>query len=172
MYVCWKCGHEHADDLVLFCSKCSAVNPATSRVNQTLSVKPKGFTDRLNARLHGAGLLQNDDIFTLEIGDNQIHVSFSQRLVIGRDFSHDEGMQVVDLAFYNAHRAGVSRRHAALQRSEDGTLHLVDLGSTNGTFVNDVQLEPGIGHPLSDGDEVKIGSLSIVIRFDTGNTDE
>lgn len=171
MYVCWKCGHQHTDDLVLMCSECSAVNPATSKVNQTLDVRPNGFTDKLNARLHGAGLLQSQDIFTLEIGDKQIYVSFENRIVLGRDFPPDEGIQVVDLAFYNAHRAGVSRRHAALQRDGNGKIHLVDLGSTNGTFLNDEPLDPGIGYPLDDRDEVKFGSLAIVIRFDSnGNS--
>ena len=169
MYVCWKCGYEHDDDLILICSKCNAVNPATSKVNKTLDVKPEGFSDVLNARLRGAGLLENKDLFTLEIGDKQIFVTFETRLVIGRDFDHDEGMQVVDLGFYNAHRAGVSRRHAALQRNEQGQVVLIDLGSTNGTFLNDNQLEPGVGHPLSDGDTVHVANLELVIRFDSAS---
>jgi len=49
----------------------------------------------------------------------------------------------------------VSRRHAAIQIMA-GELSIEDLGSTNGTFVNGVQITER--HTLSGGDEVRIGS--------------
>jgi two-component system cell cycle response regulator len=48
---------------------------------------------------------------------------------------------------------GVSRRHARFER-RDGQWLIVDLGSTNGTYVND---EPVTEHRLRRGDHVKIG---------------
>ena len=48
----------------------------------------------------------------------------------------------------------VSRAHAEL-RSEGGRLTVKDLGSTNGTFVNDEQIEGE--HKLRNGDLIKIG---------------
>lgn len=47
-----------------------------------------------------------------------------------------------------------SRKHAAIQRDEGGFL-LVDLGSTNGTFVNDERVQQ---HRLAAGDRIRIGS--------------
>jgi two-component system cell cycle response regulator len=52
---------------------------------------------------------------------------------------------------------GVSRRHAKLTRDEDGNVRIVDLGSTNGTFVNGRRVD---ARPLSDGDRIQIGSLT------------
>jgi diguanylate cyclase (GGDEF)-like protein len=52
---------------------------------------------------------------------------------------------------------GVSRRHAKLVRSDDGTVRLVDLGSTNGTFVNGRRIDI---QALVDGDRIQIGSLT------------
>jgi pSer/pThr/pTyr-binding forkhead associated (FHA) protein len=49
----------------------------------------------------------------------------------------------------------VSRRHAVL-RALDGGLGLEDLGSTNGTFVNESRIS-GIA-PLSAGDQVRFGN--------------
>jgi pSer/pThr/pTyr-binding forkhead associated (FHA) protein len=49
----------------------------------------------------------------------------------------------------------VSRRHAAF-RQVDSQLAVEDLGSTNGTFVNDRRLS-GIG-VLSEGDRVRFGN--------------
>ncbi|SDF38271.1 FHA domain-containing protein [Blastococcus aurantiacus] len=56
----------------------------------------------------------------------------------------------------------LSSAHAALTRSGD-EVSLVDLGSLNGTHVAGpeatewTQLEPGIAHPLSDGDRLLLG---------------
>ncbi len=48
----------------------------------------------------------------------------------------------------------VSRRHCRLDL-RDGTLHLSDLASTNGTYVNDIRLTTGV--PLEDGATLGIG---------------
>jgi DNA-binding SARP family transcriptional activator len=54
----------------------------------------------------------------------------------------------------------VSRRHAEVRPSVVGPL-LVDLGSTNGTDVNG---EPVVQRVLGDGDEIRVGSQTLVCR--------
>ena len=56
---------------------------------------------------------------------------------------------------------GVSRRHARLTQEGDGYV-LEDLGSSNGTFVNDERL--AAPRRLKSGDEVKLGQ-SVALRF-------
>lgn len=55
---------------------------------------------------------------------------------------------------------GVSRLHLRLELNEQG-LAAVDLGSTNGTFINSRPLTPSYGYPLADGDTLTIGTLNI-----------
>jgi len=55
---------------------------------------------------------------------------------------------------------GVSRHHAEL-RVEDSDVVVVDLGSTNGTFVNG---QPIRRAPLSDGSRVTIGRTTLTFR--------
>src|SRR5690606_7433802 len=55
----------------------------------------------------------------------------------------------------------VSRYHARLD-VVDGQVVLVDLGSANGTFVNDVPLEPGGSMPISHGDKLSIGDKMLI----------
>lgn len=50
--------------------------------------------------------------------------------------------------------AGVSRRHAKFIVASDGAVTVLDLDSTNGTFVNDARVELC---PLRPGDSVRIG---------------
>jgi len=57
---------------------------------------------------------------------------------------------------------GVSRHHAEL-RVENGQVVLVDLGSTNGTFVNG---QPVRRVGLSDGTHVSLGRTTLVFRQD------
>ncbi len=61
----------------------------------------------------------------------------------------------------------VSRRHAALQRQADGSWAVVDVGSTNGTWINDEDepIAPGVVRVLHDGDRLLVGAFtSITIR--------
>jgi Protein of unknown function (DUF3662)/FHA domain len=57
---------------------------------------------------------------------------------------------------------GVSRHHAEL-RVEDGEVVLVDLGSTNGTFVNGQPVRRVV---LTDGTRVTLGRTTLVFRND------
>src|SRR6516164_7180785 len=52
----------------------------------------------------------------------------------------------------------VSRRHARLTVLADGTTLLTDLGSQNGTFVNDQQIH---NHQLCDRDTVNLGRFQL-----------
>jgi DNA-binding CsgD family transcriptional regulator len=52
------------------------------------------------------------------------------------------------------HDAGVSRHHAKFIVASDGAVTVIDLDSTNGTFVNDARVELC---PLRPGDTVRIG---------------
>jgi hypothetical protein len=59
--------------------------------------------------------------------------------------------------------AGVSRRHAEVH--VDGQqVRVVDLGSTNGTFVDGERVGRQ-GAPLADGSRITVGRTRIVVRF-------
>jgi hypothetical protein len=58
---------------------------------------------------------------------------------------------------------GVSRHHAEI-RVEDGEVVLVDLGSTNGTFVNGQPVRRVL---LTDGTQVTLGRTTLVFRRDS-----
>ncbi len=52
----------------------------------------------------------------------------------------------------------LSRRHAALQYVENEGFHLIDLNSTNGTYVNGEPIRRSV--LLQDGDKVRLGSVA------------
>jgi hypothetical protein len=53
---------------------------------------------------------------------------------------------------------GVSRMHAVLIASPDGSWSVVDPGSENGTLVNGSEVRPGQTVPLHDGDRIHLGA--------------
>jgi len=65
-----------------------------------------------------------------------------------------------DIVLRNPH---VSRQHAQIRR-EGGRFVIVDLGSTNGTFVNGKRV--GAPHWLQDGDQVSIGGNTFSFQIE------
>jgi pSer/pThr/pTyr-binding forkhead associated (FHA) protein len=53
----------------------------------------------------------------------------------------------------------VSRRHTEF-RSERGELHVVDIGSLNGTYVNGEPIDSAV---LTNGDEIQMGKFRLVL---------
>jgi hypothetical protein len=96
--------------------------------------------------------------------DDGLVVTVDEDLVLGRRPDNHEmvttgGARPVPIADT---QNVLSSAHAALQRS-GREVSLVDLGSLNGTHVAGpeatewTQLEPGVAHPLSDGDRLLLG---------------
>ena len=64
----------------------------------------------------------------------------------------------------------VSRQHALLT-FDAGRWHVEDLGSANGTYVNDTQIAFGVAHPLRHGDRITIGSETLVFSWPAESAD-
>lgn len=86
--------------------------------------------------------------------------------IIGRSDVQNAVPPDIDLAQFDARERGVSRRHAALVRFESG-IHLVDLDSVNGTFVNGRRIPSEMPHALHPGDTVGFGDLTVSVGFET-----
>lgn len=68
----------------------------------------------------------------------------------------------IDLSPYQAYEHGVSRIHAAVRVTPDGVF-LIDLQSSNGTFLNGLRLRPHVPYPLRDRDKVLLGTLPLQV---------
>ena len=71
----------------------------------------------------------------------------------------------IDLTPVDNNRS-VSRRHAKIIRSGNEYHVLEEVGTVNGTFVNDVRIPTGIPVTLHNGDLLKIGLISMKAVFD------
>jgi hypothetical protein len=71
-------------------------------------------------------------------------------------------MPDIDLTPYQAYAAGVSRLHAVVKREADRVI-IMDLGSSNGTYLNGRRLAPHTEETLKHGDVVALGKLKIQV---------
>lgn len=71
----------------------------------------------------------------------------------------------IDLSDLDASRS-VSRRHAKIVKTTDGWAVLEEVGTVNGTFVNDQRVPSGVEVPLVEGDRVKIGLIDLRVILD------
>lgn len=93
-----------------------------------------------------------------------VTLDMDQPLILGRELLPDLEETVLDLNDFNALQHGVSRHHCQLIRR--GTrLVVVDLGSTNGTFLNNQPLLPHRDYTIAHGDKLILGTLHIIVSF-------
>jgi hypothetical protein len=81
---------------------------------------------------------------------------------LGRVSEAQPIMPDIDLTPYQAYANGVSRLHAVLKREGNRVL-VMDLGSSNGTYLNGKRLTPNVDQTLSHGDMLALGKLKIQI---------
>jgi len=79
-------------------------------------------------------------------------ISENKMLVFGREIHCDFQMTLDPL---------ISREHFGIEKDDNGRMSVIDLGSTNGTFLNDKRLENDIV-PLHDGDNIRAGSQNFI----------
>ena len=117
--------------------------------------------------LTGNALLkkQTTIIFAIKDSDLFLPICITDRAVIGRMDAESTEAVDIDLMPYGGREQGVSRRHAALYRHRT-TMTLVDLDSSNGTYLNGVRLIPHQPRLLREGDEVRLGNMCFHISFD------
>lgn len=131
-----------------------AVRSTTSLLSQTL---------KQTAPFHTHLLL------TLRVGDEEQPLTFDvydiDEWVIGRSDADTSTRPQIDLQVYEGSAAGVSRQHARLVW-QGGALHIMDTGSANGTYLNDLRLLPYQPYLLRDGDRLRLANLPMRLSFE------
>ncbi len=157
MVICSNCGHQNLEGS-LFCGQCGVALTSIS-----VGTKKLG-TDELEA---GGDKLDAEHIIFLHVmgHDDPITVQVNVQIVLGRISDEAGGDKAhLNLDGYGAESLGISRRHALLSRDEI-RLHLSDLGSTNGTFLNGQRVGENAYAVVRDGDEIRLGQMTMRLFF-------
>lgn len=94
---------------------------------------------------------------------NPAYIDSQGEFVMGRKVgTTSEGL--FDLSAAGGYHLGVSRRHAVIRRTEHG-YEVLDLGSANGTWLNDERLLPHKSYPLVSGSHLRLGNMRLFVRY-------
>jgi len=141
---CGFCGGRIAADDV-FCAHCGARQPLAGVGSSAMlhAVRP-------TAKLVVAGTTELDASFILQKDSN----------LLGRTDPHSNIFPEIDLSRFDP-ETKVSRRHARIWL-EGETFLVEDLGSVNGTVINDsVRLAPRQPRVLDSGDKLRVGETTL-----------
>ncbi len=162
MIICPTCKHEEIDGAI-FCSECGMQlikSEAGTTQKITQDEADKTPTDPLKSESPNA----NNVWISLHIIDNGQVLPISDRneFTMGRISDNQPIMPDVDFSDFRAYENGVSRLHAVVRRN-NGNVIVMDLGSSNGTYVNGTRLMPNMEQPLRHGDVVSLGKLKMQV---------
>jgi len=141
---CGFCGGRIAADDV-FCAHCGARQPMSGVGSSAML-----HAARPTAKLVVAGTTELDASFILQKDSN----------LLGRTDPHSNIFPEIDLSRFDP-ETKVSRRHARIWL-EGETFLVEDLGSVNGTVINDsVRLAPRQPRVLDSGDKLRVGETTL-----------
>lgn len=166
MITCTYCGHINRPGL-LFCEECGHTL-LEGGIDATVPTKKlETSLGEFSARATwGSASVGKISSIVMRIRDvsEPVVLELKDRIVFGRLEPTSPRQPDVDLTPYGALEKGVSRVHAAIERSDD-VLTLIDMGSANGTNLNGQRLTPNQPRVLRDGDEIRFGKLIANLYF-------
>ena len=157
MIMCKTCQHQEIEG-ALFCSECgAALQPTGTQAITTTGMGGLSFDGPPNRDTP-----LDFDAMILQIleGGQLISLAEKKELTMGRISEGQIIMPDIDLTSYRAYECGVSRLHAVLKK-KNGQATIMDLGSSNGTYIDGTRLKPESEHTLSHGSILSLGKLKI-----------
>jgi pSer/pThr/pTyr-binding forkhead associated (FHA) protein len=94
---------------------------------------------------------------------NPVFLSTDREFIIGRKMEETREA-FLDLSNMGGYLLGLSRRHARVRRVDAG-YEIIDLGSTNGTWVNGERLTPNQVYPLASGSQLRLGRMRFFVLY-------
>lgn len=164
--ICPECGNQE-DEGTILCSQCGN-RLAIPGGEGTSPVQKSDVGGRATGRLPGTATLPYLDEADARVS---LHVVRTGQIlplpglgefIIGRVSEGQSILPDIDLEPFDGFEAGVSRLHARIVVGEE-TISLMDLGSSNGTKLNNQALLPNQSHPLKHKDLVRLGQMSLQI---------
>lgn len=113
--------------------------------------------------LHKAEVPESGLAIYVEGASDPACIESRRAFVIGRK-AGGTSEDLLDLAPWGGYHLGLSRKHALIRRTEHG-YEVLDLGSVNGTWLNDQRLVPHQAYPLTSGAHLRLGRMRLLVLF-------
>jgi len=162
MIQCPNCKHEEVDGAV-FCSECGTQLVKSENVT-TQKITPEDNDELVTGPIHEPIPNYGNAWISLHMLDSGQILPVAERteFTMGRISDNQPIMPDIDFSAFKAYDNGVSRLHAVI-RQNNGNVVIMDLGSSNGTYVNGTRLMPNVEQPLHHGDVLALGKLKMQV---------
>ncbi|MCI0552321.1 MAG: FHA domain-containing protein [Anaerolineae bacterium] len=164
MIICSNCQYKNVSGAV-FCAECGAqLDGVETLVTQAITDEQIDEELKKKSPRPEPVSAPSNSWISLHLMDSGKILPLASRneFTLGRLSEGQPIMPDIDLTPYQAYASGVSRLHAVVKR-DNNRVAVMDLGSSNGTYVNGRRLNPHTEEPLSHGDIVALGKLKIQI---------
>lgn len=162
--VCPNCNHEEPSGAI-FCSECGTkLIGEDGLATATIRATESKFSDASTEHRPEAPIPVSEAQMSLHIiRTGQILPLIGRsEYTLGRISKGQSILPDVDLSPYDGYSQGVSRLHATL-KVKDGQIYVEDLGSSNGTRINNQKIISHTDKLVQHGDVIALGRFKIQI---------
>jgi hypothetical protein len=167
MIICPNCQHKEMSGAI-YCSECGAqlidMTIATHRIN-TSETRQEAQRDSSRIQPPPPAHLQSRISLNMIESGQILPLADRTEFTLGRSAKDQPIVPDVDLSPLNAYANGVSRLHAVLKFIQDQIV-IMDLDSSNGTYLNGSRLPPYVDTPVAHGDVIHLGKLKIQLLIE------
>lgn len=164
MIICTNCQHQNVAG-AMFCAECGAqLDGVETLITQAITQEQiDNELSKTSTRQEPVSTPVNSWI-SLHLMDSGKILPLASRneFTLGRLSEGQPIMPDIDLTPYQAYASGVSRLHAVVKRDPERVM-VMDLGSSNGTYINGRRINPHVEESLSHGDILALGKLKIQV---------
>jgi pSer/pThr/pTyr-binding forkhead associated (FHA) protein len=130
----------------------------TKHVDESKAAQPYSISEEILKQIPKA--VEGIAIYILG-STTPMAVQTEQEFVIGRIVEPTKEI-VVDLSSFGGFEMGVSRRHAIIRQGPNG-YEIMDLGSTNGTWLNGQRLAPNKPYALLSASHIRVAGIRLFV---------
>jgi len=129
----------------------------TGSLEDILSAPPERFMD-FELPSKGIALINLEDGRPVAMLEEKV-------FILGRTSTEIKTQEpLIDLTPFGALELGISRLHAMIRKTRNG-YEIMDLGSSNGTWLENQRLIPKQAYPLTSGDRIRMGRLNLLVFY-------
>lgn len=152
----------------LICQSCGEMLlPGSERRLNTRPLGPGGALHALPVLERGTKTFPPNAKLMLDFDRSKSRIiafNGQEEITFGRVDRFTTILPTINLTALSAWERGVSRLHAAVRRV-GSHLYVVDLDSTNSTFLNGERLPPHEPRMLCSGDQLRFGLFGLTVHF-------
>src|SRR5215208_5729552 len=159
MIICTNCQYKNVAG-AMFCAECGAqLDGVDTLITQAITDEQIAEELSKKSSRPEPSVAPANSWISLHLMDSGKILPLASRneFTLGRLSEGQPIMPDIDLTPYQAYASGVSRLHAVVKRDSNRVL-VMDLGSSNGTYVNGRRINPHMEEPLSHREIVALGN--------------